>query len=517
MMDAKVMVVEDESIVALDIQNQLSSLGYIVSAVVGTGEEAVRVARREPPDLVLMDICLRGEMDGIRAAGIIRDELDLPVIYLTAYDDEATLRRARVTAPFGYLLKPFEERQLHTSIEMALYRHALERKVKESEQWLSTTLRSIGDGVLATDAQGCIAFMNTVAEELTGWQQREALGREAQDILRFTSPKEGVTGEVHSPNEVCLVTRRGKAVPVENNAAPIRDEQGRVVGVVFVFRDISERKRAEEVRKAYVMELRQRNEELDAFAHTVAHDLKNPLNLVTGFIELLRSEEVPVSAEDQARYLEVISHGARKIANIIDELLLLAETRKVEVEPEPIDMGEVVSEALQRLSHMIHHKKAEIVQPLEWPSVLGHGPWIEEVWANYISNAIKYGGSPPHVEIGYDLPPSAKVPHDCDLIRFWVRDNGKGLAPDKQAQLFTPFTQLSQVRATGHGLGLSIVRRIIEKLNGRVGVESEVGYGSRFYFSLPICNQVVGRQVSDLMYAFGDEGKVRFPEETDRR
>jgi len=165
--------------------------------------------------------------------------------------------------------------------------------------------------------------------------------------------------------------------------------------------------------------------------------------------------------------------------NIIRELLLLASVRKAEIEITPLeDMAGIVAEAQQRLDYMIEEYKAEIILPEAWPVALGYGPWIEEVWANYISNAIKYGGQPPRIELGTDSQESG-------MIRFWIHDNGLGLTPEEQSRLFAPFTRLDQVRAKGYGLGLSIVQRIVRKLGGQVEVESKLGQGSTFSFTLP--------------------------------
>jgi two-component system sensor histidine kinase/response regulator len=153
--------------------------------------------------------------------------------------------------------------------------------------------------------------------------------------------------------------------------------------------------------------------------------------------------------------------------------------RKAEVEHMPLDMGAIVSEAQIQLSQMIAEYRAEIILPAEWPVALGHVPWIEEVWVNYLSNGIKYGGKPPRLRLG-------ATPGE-GMVRFWVRDNGPGLVPAEQSRLFTEFTQLGQVQIRGHGLGLSIVRRIVEKLGGQVGVESTgvPGEGCTFFFTLP--------------------------------
>ncbi len=255
--------------------------------------------------------------------------------------------------------------------------------------------------------------------------------------------------------------------------------------------EIAERKQAEEALRQRTVELQARNEDLDAFAHTVAHDLKNPVGLVMGHAELLTQDCAAAMSDDQQRSLQAIVRNGRKMNSIIDELLLLAEVRKARVGAAPLDMASIVSEAQQRLADMVEQYQAEITVPdaSAWPTALGYGPWVEEIWVNYLSNAIKYGGRPPRLELGADTlpnpPPPAGEGQGGGRVRFWVRDHGAGLTPEDQARLFTPFTRLDQVHVKGHGLGLSIVRRIVEKLGGQVGVESQVGQGSVFSFTLP--------------------------------
>ncbi len=234
-----------------------------------------------------------------------------------------------------------------------------------------------------------------------------------------------------------------------------------------------------ETLRARNTELEARNEELDAFAHTVAHDLKNPLGIITGLAGVLEEDHASLTDDELQHYLRTIAQSGRKINRIIDELLLLAVVRKLEeVEMQPLNMANIVSETQLRLSDIIEESRAEIVLPDTWPVTSGYGPWVEEIWVNYLSNAIKYGGQPPRVELG-------ATEQINSTTRFWVRDNGPGLTPEEQARLFTPFTRLDQARAKGYGLGLSIVRRIVEKLGGQVGVESETDQGSTFFFTLP--------------------------------
>jgi CheY-like chemotaxis protein len=158
MPDAQILVVEDEYIIAKDIENTLTNLGYSVPAIASSGKEAIQKVSKFQPDLILMDIVLKGSMDGVETADQIRSKFDIPVVYLTAYADDATLQRAKITEPYGYLIKPFQERELYSTIEMALYKQAMEKAIKEKERWLATTLSSLGEAVIATDEKGIITY-----------------------------------------------------------------------------------------------------------------------------------------------------------------------------------------------------------------------------------------------------------------------------------------------------------------------------------------------------------------------
>jgi PAS domain S-box-containing protein len=261
MESAQILVVEDEGIVALHLAQRLEGLGHTVPLVVGSGAEAVRQAAAVHPDLVLMDIHLQGEMDGIEAARQIRAQGDIPVVYLTAYADESTLQRAKITEPFGYVLKPFQTRDLQITIEMALYKHRMERRLKEREQWLVTTLTSIGEAVLATDLESRIAFMNPAAEALSGWRKEEALGRTITNICALYDKKNQplenpavqalhLGAVVGQGDRAYLRARDGTVTLVSNTAAPIHDQKHNVTGAVVVFQDMTARKNMEDALQA---------------------------------------------------------------------------------------------------------------------------------------------------------------------------------------------------------------------------------------------------------------------------
>ncbi len=240
MQKAKILVVEDERIVAIDLRNRIERLGYSVVGMASTGEEAIQMALTTQPDLVLMDVTLRGKVDGVEAADRIRRLYEVPVVYVTAHSDEHTLHRAKITEPFGYVLKPFEERELHTTMEMALYKASTDRRLRENERWLATTMSTIADAVITTDRDGRIRLMNAVAEEFTEWTQAEGLGKDVKDICVFREAETGATGEDVARSGI-VIGRHGRTTAVKRLVTPIKGAHGGEAGNVFVFRDMTER------------------------------------------------------------------------------------------------------------------------------------------------------------------------------------------------------------------------------------------------------------------------------------
>ncbi|MFO7576706.1 MAG: response regulator [Pelovirga sp.] len=257
MSKATVLIVEDEAIIAADLAGKLEKLGYEIVGTEAKGEEAVASVYRLKPDVVLMDILLKGKMDGIEAAEAIRNRINAPaVIFMTSYSDDATLERAKLTQPYGYILKPFEERALSATIKMAIYKRQLDRQLHDELEWLRVTLNSIGDAVISCNAEGIVYFLNPVAETLTGWRTDNALGCPIEEVFHL------INEQYHLPSETpvsrviregdralissILVTREDLKIPVEGIATPVRNIDGWIIGVVIVVHAVTEKRRAEE-------------------------------------------------------------------------------------------------------------------------------------------------------------------------------------------------------------------------------------------------------------------------------
>lgn len=246
----RILVVEDQKIIALNIEKTLLSLGYDVTAAVSSGAEAIQKAEDTNPDLVLMDIVLQGDQNGLEIAQQIRDRFDIPVIYLSAYADDNILQRAKLTEPFGFILKPFKQEELRFAIEIAIHKHKLEKKITETASWLNSTLKSIGDAIITIDLNSIVTFMNPAAERLTGWKRKDALGRDLEQVLKierrylkqfenslFNSMSEGIVAEL---KKYSIIAKDEQVIPVSDTVSPIKNEEGSIIGAVLIFSKPSE-------------------------------------------------------------------------------------------------------------------------------------------------------------------------------------------------------------------------------------------------------------------------------------
>ena len=376
---------------------------------------------------------------------------------------------------------------------LSVVENITERKKAEEEiRKLSTAVEQSPSVIAITDIEGNFEYVNPKFTELSGYSAEEVIGKNPriqktgsqsdkvyEELWKTISSGNIWRGEFHNKK------KNGDSFWEAASLSPIFDNSGKIINYIKVAEDITKRKQAEEALKQHAQQLQERNEELDDFSHTVAHDLKNPLGGIIGFTDILYSKYFELSDDAILNYLKIIFQSSIKMNQIIDSLLLLASVRKSEIKLEKLDMTKIIAESIKRLTPLIEETKTKIKFPKSWPNAMGYLQWVEEVWVNYLSNAIKYGGESSQIEIGADYGKSKNI--GKGMVRFWVRDYGPGISEENQKLLFNKFERLDQVKTEGHGLGLSIVRRIIEKQGGQVGVESKAirGEGSLFYFSLP--------------------------------
>jgi PAS domain S-box-containing protein len=482
----RILVVEDEGIIALDIQGELEGLGYAVCAIVATGEAAVAAVEQHRPDLVLMDIHLRGEMDGIQAADRIQDRFGIPIVYLTANADEATLQRARITGPFGYLLKPFQERDLHVHIEMALTRHGLERRLKDRERELDAILRGIADGVVATDPRGQIRFVNTAATTLTGWDAASAIGRALDQVVAIeSSAATGDGGEPPSPSgegvlieEGMLISRDGRRIPVENRQTRMDGDHGSVLAI----RDITDRKLAE----AELLRARDAALELaglkSAFLANMSHEIRTPLNVILGCVDLILDFRDDIDETTRSLHGSIKRATKRLIATIQGILdLSKIEVGSFQANAVEIDLAKLVHDEFEDLRPLAAAKKLAMSLQIDAAgSVFFDVYCLAQALRNLLDNAIKFtstGGI------------STTVARDGDGLLFVeVSDSGVGIAEQYMARLFEPFSQEQAGRTRafeGNGLGLALVKAYLDRGGASISVESKKGSGTTFRIHFP--------------------------------
>lgn len=540
----RILYMEDDSEMARLFKNRLEEKGYQID-LASNGAEGLDLYRHSQYDVLAIDQHMP-QKDGLT---VLRDLVALgdfpPTVMVTGTGSERIAVEALKLGASDYIVKDISGGYLEllpTVIEQVLYK---QRILQEKQQALAALeqrnkdlalLNEAGQTFTATlDLQQLVRLLLQMATQLVGakgssvwlWDETRPgwlvcqvvynKGKHQSPLNLRLQPGEGLAGWVAQHGKSVIVTdpahdeRFSELIDAQTGfkttsliTVPLHGREG-LIGVLeivnkqtglFDANDLTlvealaapaaiaiENARMVTALSQRALELQERNRELDAFAHTVAHDLKTPLIIIVGYADVLANfTRDPGLTEETRRNMLAIIRAGHKMDNIIEELLLFAGVRQLDVDPEPMEMGKIVAEAQLRLATQIEETGAKISVSTDWPVALGYGPWIEEVWVNYLSNAIKYGGEPPQIELG-------ATPQEDNTIRFWIKDNGVGLTPEEQARLFVPFTRLSQIRVQGHGLGLSIVRRIIEKLNGQVGVTGRPGYGSTFYFCLPAATQ----------------------------
>jgi two-component system cell cycle sensor histidine kinase/response regulator CckA len=490
---ARVLVVEDEPLIAEEVRAVLEGAGYTVIGVADCMGEAIALARQHRPDLTLMDVHLRGGDCGIETAKYLCERFQTAVVLLTAFCDQALLREGRAAEPFGYLLKPFDERGLRSAVEIALYKDRTERQLREAQNRLASVLRCLGDGVLATDAEGRVIHLNPQAERLTGWRAAQARGRPLGGVFKAHDPRcdrplGDIVQRVQRENAVLglaptavLTSRDGQQRPIGGSCAPLVDEGGVTRGAVLAFRDESERRRlAAEAERA------QRLESLGLIAGGIAHEFNNQLAAVLGHLEVALS---PAGEARRPAALRQAVAACRTAGVTAQRLITFAKGG----EPvyERLALGPVLEQAL-RLSRAsrrgvpIERQQA----PGLWP-VRGDAQQLAQLFSNLALNALEAldperGGrvrllaanrkAPP------ELPPEVAAAAGGRFVQVSVEDEGRGIAEEDLARIFDPFFT---TKPAGHGLGLAIAHSIVRRHGGWIAVRSQKAGGSRFDVYLP--------------------------------
>jgi PAS domain S-box-containing protein len=457
MAQAEILIVEDTWAVAEDIKDRLETLGYGVSGMLASGEEALHKVQKDPPDLVLMDIVLKGEMDGVEAAEQIRVQFDIPVVYLTAYMDEQLIQRAKLTEPFGYIVKPYQDKDLYTTVEIALYKHKMEKRLKQSEEWLFVTLRSIGDGVIATDIGGKVRFMNPVAEQLTGWDQAQAVGQPFDKIFSIFSERTGEKiecpiEEALEEGKICkfgehafLKAEDGTKIPIEDSSAPINGSGGSTVGAVVVFQDVREKRQAQKAIEASL-------KEKEVLLKEIHHRVKNNMQVI---ISLLQLQADRTANQDTADILQDSQIRVQSMALIHEQLYQSQDFAK-------IDFNEYVKSLVNGLlgaygvdPNKIRHriKIHDIYFDLE--NAVPCGLLINELVSNALKHAFPHGREG---EIAIRLRTM-----NADEFELSVEDNGIGLPTDLDIH-------------KAASMGMSLIKVLAEhQLNGNIEVDRTKG------------------------------------------
>ena len=486
--DAKkqILVVEDERLIATDLQKRLERLGYLVPAIVSSGEEALRCARATPFDLVLMDIRLEGKMDGIATAKALKAERDTAVVYLTAHSDSETLGRAKLTEPHGYILKPVTDGDLRSVLPISLYKHSMERRVRASEAWLSTTLRSVGEGIIATNTGGEIVFMNPVAEQLTGWAAADAYGYLLMDVLGLfeearnqpakNPTQDLVAGENRS---YTLISKSGTKTVVEIECFENRSTTD-LLGAILVMRDIRERREMER----RLMQS-QRMEAIASMAGGLAHDFNNQLMVILGYADELAARLSGADREDA----DEIKQAASVAGSITAQLLTLS--RRDEAGLEDLDLNEVLREVLPLIAHSLGKTRSLTTDFAAEPTpVRANRNQLKQILLNLALNArdaMPEGGAL-RLETALAQVSShghaARIYRPGPYVQLVVTDTGHGMDPATLGRIFEPFFTTKKAGA-GTGLGLSIVHSIVTKSGGYISATSQIDHGTSFRILLP--------------------------------
>lgn len=494
----RVLVVEDESIIALDLRRRLDRLGHTVIGHARTGTAAVELALSGDPQIILMDIRLQGEMDGIEAAERIQAHKRVPVVFLSAHTDDDNLERVRLAGAYGFVLKPFDERELVVAMTLALHKAETERALRQEQQWHSGTLDALYDGVITIDEENRIRFANLSAGRLLGVDRESLAGSTLEERLKVRALREQGPQTEDVAREHGRLVRDGGDIAVELTSTNIRSDSGQRLGSTVVIRDI-------ELEEEYLRSIKAARDEAIAavrsrsdFIMGISHELRTPLNSIIGMADLVA--DLSESAE-QREYLTILRGAADTLLGLINSILDLARLQSGGIRPnlEPGDLYDDVDRMMRSVAVQASQRGLRaylIVDPRTELGVRADFARIDQILLSLLSNAAKFtkeGYFLLRVEPARD---ARDVPDGHAAIRFSVVDTGPGIAPDEQSKVWERYVQLDKEQARVHGgvgIGLTLTKELVTHLGGTVELESEVGKGSSFSVTMTFERSTVTR------------------------
>jgi PAS domain S-box-containing protein len=481
----RIAIVEDEGVVALDIKRHLENFGYEVVGIHSTGEEALEKLVEEDPTLILMDIRLQGELDGLETAELIKERYGIPVILLTAYADERTLERAKNIEPFGYIIKPFKERELRTTVEMALYRYRLEQRLQESEERYRRFFLEDLSADFVAGSDGRLLACNHSFVQTFGFQSlEEAGGSTLDELFPDSHRRDEFWRELQQKrklvlHELELMRRDGRSISLLANVVADHSGNGGISEIKGYLIDISKRKELEQQ-----LRQSQKMEAIGRLAGGVAHDFNNILTVIMGYSSMLR-EKGKGSNPDLNQEVNGIEDAAKRASSLTRQLL--AFSRRQVLRPETVGLNSLVTNIEKMIRRLISEEiEMRINLQAEKDSVFIDPGQIEQVLVNLAVNArdAMQGGGSLTIET-FNTLVETPVYSRMGVIPFGeyvclrVSDTGAGIDESTLNMIFEPFFT-TKPEEKGTGLGLSTVYGIVKQSNGYILVDSQIGSGTSF-------------------------------------
>lgn len=484
MTNATIMIIEDESIIARDIECILKNNNFNIAGPYSRAEDAIDVLDKIHPDLILMDVVLKGDIDGIDAAEIIRKKISIPIIYLAAYADDTTLNRIKGTGLNGYFLKPFEEKELCSWIDATILKSRKEQELHQNQNWLIALINSIDNAVIATDENGYIKTINTKAEMLTGYSNDKMYGEKIIDYLKIQGNNKNYTfGTLRSvaekaENRYSFYLKRSdnKRISVSYNVSPVI-QNGNTNGYLSTITEKNGKNNVTETIKELSKELNKAKDELKQLAYVASHDLQEPLRMIASYVQLIQKRYKGKIDTDADEFISFAVEGVNRMKALLNDLLVYSRLNTVSVVFTTVDVNAVVQQAIKSINKDFLHKKFEIKYD-SLPIINADSSQIKQMFYNILSNAVKFNNKDvAKVNISYN--------YSNNYHEFKISDNGIGMESEYYSRIFGVFQRLHNYNEyPGTGIGLATCKKIAENHNGRIRVESVTGKGSSFFIKI---------------------------------